>query len=145
MAVYALNFIVFASIYFTISDECGLGLKTFRSAFFLSMETLATIGYGIDGPGGAQWGDCLPGLFALMVQILSGVILDSLIIGIVFVRIARPQRRASTIVFSKHAVLRQIRGAWYLMIQVAEQRKHQLIEAHVRCCKLVVRFFLLRR
>ena len=28
-------------------------------------------------------------------------------------RIARPQRRASTVVFSKRAIIRNIKGAWW--------------------------------
>jgi hypothetical protein len=67
-----------------------------------------------------------------------------------YYRIARPQRRASTIIFGRFAVMRCIRGAWlcrslsdanevtyttshrYLMLQVGELRRHQLIEVHVR-------------
>ncbi|OQR90173.1 inward rectifier K channel (IRK-C) family protein [Achlya hypogyna] len=41
--------------------------------------------------------------------------------------------RALSIVFTKDAVIRKIRGNYYLMFQVCERRKHQLVEAHVRC------------
>lgn len=34
--------------------------------------------------------------------------------------------------FTKYAVIRKIRGSFYLMFQVCERRKHQLVEAHVR-------------
>lgn len=34
--------------------------------------------------------------------------------------------------FSQMGVIRQIRGHYYLMLQVCERRKHQLVEAHVR-------------
>lgn len=34
--------------------------------------------------------------------------------------------------FSHHGVIRKIRGHYYLMLQVCERRKHQLVEAHVR-------------
>lgn len=42
------------------------------------------------------------------------------------------QKRAGTIMFTNSAVIRQIRGSYYLMFQVCERRKHQLVEAHVR-------------
>lgn len=34
--------------------------------------------------------------------------------------------------FSQMGVVRKIRGHYYLMLQVCERRKHQLVEAHVR-------------
>jgi hypothetical protein len=34
--------------------------------------------------------------------------------------------------FSQMGVIRKIRGHYYLMLQVCERRKHQLVEAHVR-------------
>lgn len=34
--------------------------------------------------------------------------------------------------FTNSAVIRKIRGEFYLMFQVCERRKHQLVEAHVR-------------
>ena len=61
-----------------------------------------------------------------------GLFLDAVVIGGVWLRISRPQPRARTIVFSDKAVIREIRGALYFMFQVAELRKHQLVEAHVR-------------
>ncbi|KAI9895690.1 hypothetical protein PsorP6_009766 [Peronosclerospora sorghi] len=41
-------------------------------------------------------------------------------------------QRAHTILFSKSAVIRKIRGQYYFMVQTCERRKHQLVEAHVR-------------
>ncbi len=41
--------------------------------------------------------------------------------------------RASTIVFSDKAVIREIKGKFYFSFQVVEMRRHQLVEAHVRC------------
>ena len=92
IVVYLLNFLIFAGIYHHLSDQCQLGINSFAEAFFFSMETLATIGYGVEGPGSAYWDGCIGGLFALMVQILSGVLLDSMVIGIVFQRIGNTQR-----------------------------------------------------
>lgn len=30
-------------------------------------------------------------------------------------------------------MIREVNGEWYLMFQVCERRKHQLIESHVTC------------
>lgn len=48
-------------------------------------------------------------------------------------RLSRGISRASTIVFSKNAVIRRVRGKPYFMFQVCELRKHQLVETNVRC------------
>ncbi len=58
--------------------------------------------------------------------------LDALAIGVLFQRVSRAQARANTLVISSKAVIRRIRGELYLMFQICEMRKHQLVEAHVR-------------
>lgn len=42
------------------------------------------------------------------------------------------QSRANTIIFSRFAVVQQINGAWYVMFQVCERRKHQ-VRKQQRC------------
>jgi hypothetical protein len=52
--------------------------------------------------------------------------------GLIFTRISRPTKRARTLIFSNHAIIRRVNGKLYFMFQLAELRKHQLIEAQVR-------------
>ena len=66
-------------------------------------------------------------------QAVCGILLDAVIIGIFYTRLSRPSLRASTILFSDKAVVQTIEGKAYLLFQVCEMRKHQLVEAHVRC------------
>ena len=51
----------------------------------------------------------------------------------IYCRVSRPNKRASTVVFSKTAIIKRIRGKLYLDFRVCELRKHQLVEAHIRC------------
>lgn len=54
-------------------------------------------------------------------------------VGVIYCRVSRPNKRASTIVFSNTAIIKRIRGKLYLQFRVCELRKHQLVEAHIRC------------
>eukprot|EP00435_Cladocopium_sp_Y103_P067982 s41_g30.t2 len=43
---------------------------------------------------------------------------------------------AASLIFTDKAVIREIGGKFFFMIQVCEQRKHQLVEAKIRCYAL---------
>jgi len=130
-AVYVSFFTLFAFVYHIIDDECSLGLEgNFLRAYYLSLETMVTIGYGVPDP---YYGDCWEGAVVLTVQSLVQYFLNALVIGSVFVRLTRPQSRANTILFSSKAVIQVIDGHPYFMFQLCEAKHHDLLEAHVRC------------
>ena len=52
--------------------------------------------------------------------------------GIVFAKLSRPKRRATTILFSTSAVISLTNGVLRLMFRVANLLSSQLLEAHVR-------------
>ena len=142
-ALYLFWIFVFAWLYFAVSDSCELEINTFRSAWYFSVETIMTIGYGLptaqrDSP---FFNDCDGGWIFITLQSLIGVILDGVAVGIVFTRMTRAQTRATTIVFSDYAVVRKVRGRLTLQLQVCEMRKHQLVEAHVRCYAISRHFY----
>src|SRR5512140_1941679 len=92
---------------------------TFERAFFFSVETFATIGYGNISPAG-------PLAHALMTaEALVGVLAQALITGLFFARFARP---TAAITFSKRAVIAPFRDGKALMIRMANRRKNELIE-----------------
>ncbi|OQS04533.1 inward rectifier K channel (IRK-C) family protein [Thraustotheca clavata] len=133
--VYALVIFFFAIAYQTISEkdpECHVGIKSLTEAYIFSVETIMTIGYGAPSDD-IFYGGCSSMAFLLTMESFSGIFLDSILIGMFFVRFSRADTRAYSIVFSKDAVIRKIRGHYYFMFQVCERRKHQLVEAHVRC------------
>lgn len=78
----------------------------FLDAVFFSVETMATIGYG--APTDIFFDDCT-GMAALIIsQNIFSLLMDSVVLGIVFNRMARGTPRAASIVFSDKAVLRQL-------------------------------------
>ena len=123
---------MFAVGYYYIARcyDCNLGIVNIGEAFFFSIETMATVGYGTSD---IYFDDCWTVGVLLSLQVCVKLIADALTIGIIYCRLARPTRRASTILFTDKAVIRRIRGKLYFMFQLCELRKHQLAEAHVRC------------
>merc|ERR1719291_758169 len=92
---------------------------------------MVTIGYGVPDP---YMQGCWQGAVTLTVQSLLQLLITSLLIGVIFQGIARPQSRAATILFSDHAAINRYDGAHYLVFRVCELRvQHALIEPHVRC------------
>lgn len=92
---------------------------TFARAFFFSVETFATIGYGTISPSGV-----VPHLL-MTVEALVGVLAQALITGLFFARFSRPTAAVS---FSRRAVIAPFRDGRALMIRMANRRKNELIE-----------------
>ena len=128
---YLLLVFIFSLPYYYISQTygCDMGIDTYQESFAFSLETMATIGYGTQD---IFFNNCWSPVIVLACQISCKLIADAVIIGVIYSRFGRPNTRASTILFSNHAVIRRISGKLYFMFQLVELRKHQLIEAQVR-------------
>ncbi len=96
---------------------------SFGDAFFFSVQTLASIGYGAMYPT-TTYADIVVTLEALF-SILS----IALITGLAFARFSQPTAR---VVFSQYAVVTLYNGTPTLMLRVANQRYNQIVEAEVR-------------
>ncbi|CAN0196479.1 unnamed protein product, partial [Ectocarpus sp. 13 AM-2016] len=135
IGLYLTLVLLFAIVYTTISHTlgCNLKLTSIREGFLFSLETMTTVGYGTHD---YLFGSCWIMLPMLSLQACIGLLIDAFLIGILFARLSRPQTRANTVVFTKNAVIRRVRGEAYFMFQVGELRKHQLLETRVRCYAL---------
>lgn len=100
----------------------------FMRALFFSLETMMTIGYGVDDP---YFGDCPLMLLLIMAQSLVGIFASSVLFGIVLTRVSRADQRACTVAFSERAIVRAAYNELYLVLRVTEMRKHQLTQAYV--------------
>jgi len=129
-------FLIFVSWYFVANSlfalaylACGmkalggsaLGLDThpFARAFFFSVETLSTIGYGNVTPEG------LAANMVVTAEALSGLIGFAVVTGLLFARLSRPTAK---ILFSRHAVIAPYRDLTALEFRVANARSNELIE-----------------
>ena len=120
LAVYLLINLFFGTLYFVAPGSIAeMQPYSFGEAFFFSVETLATVGYGHMYP--ASW----YGHVIATLEIMVGMFGMAVITGLIFIRFARPTAR---IVFSKTAVVAQFDGRPTLMVRVANLRHHPMME-----------------
>ncbi|KAH9502904.1 G protein-activated inward rectifier potassium channel 1 [Bulinus truncatus] len=108
-------------------DFCLLGVTSFPAAILFSLETQTTIGYGMAYPNAR----CAATLPLIYLQVVLGFLIETFMLGLIFVKIARPKYRANTILFSKHAIINQENGQLVLQIRLGDLRKSHLVDAGV--------------
>ena len=96
---------------------------SFKDAFYFSVQTMATIGYGSMYPRTDYANNivCIQALFGLW-----GV---AMITGLAFARFSKPTAR---VIFSRVAVIAPFNGVSTLMYRTANQRSNQILEAQQR-------------
>lgn len=95
---------------------------SFGDAFFFSVQTMATIGYGTMAPRS---------LFAnalVCVEALTGLIALALVTGLVFARFSRPTARVR---FSRALVISPRDGVPALAFRAVNQRYNRIVEAQI--------------
>ncbi len=136
-AYVALN-MVFAVLFVLCGGESltgpGLDLPggAFTRAFFFSVQTFATIGYGHITPQGM-----VPNLIVTF-EALVGVLYQSLAAGLFIARLTRPN---ASIEFSKTAVVAPFNRGTGFMLRMTNTRRRELLdlEARVILSRMVLR------
>jgi inward rectifier potassium channel len=122
-AMFLLLNVMFGLLYFVqpsgISD---MPSGSFADAFFFSVQTLATIGYGRWAPVSVYANS------VVTVETLVGASSFALFAGLAFARFARPTAQVR---FSRHMVVTRFDGARMLMVRLANERGNQILEANV--------------
>ena len=122
--VYLLINLVFAALYMLNPHAVAeMSPGSFFDAFFFSVETLATVGYGHMYPASFY------GHLIAMLEIMVGMFGLAVITGLIFVRFSRPTARLH---FSKVAVIAPFDGVPNLMIRVANLRHQAMVEPEFR-------------
>jgi inward rectifier potassium channel len=122
--IYLLINIVFAALYLLEAHAVAeMRPGSFFDAFFFSVETLATVGYGHMYP------ETFYGHLITMLEIIVGMFGLAVITGLIFVRFSRPTAR---IHFSKVAVIAPFDGVPNLMIRLANLRHQAMVEPEFR-------------
>ncbi len=113
----------FAGLY--LLDDNGIsGMRpgSFQDAFFFSVQTVGTLGYGVMAPRS---------LFAnivVAVEVFTGLFSFAAAASLLFARFSRP---TAMIMFSKQAVITLFEGVPTLMFRAANRRRNLVVEAEV--------------
>lgn len=122
--------IVFACLY-VARPGCvaNAAPHSFADAFFFSLETLATVGYGEMAPV-TRYGHIVAAF-----EIVCGMAFTAIMTGLLFVRFSRPRAR---IVFSDQAVITHHNGRPTLMLRLGNGRLGLLTDTTARINVLVL-------
>lgn len=129
MTAYLAVNALFAAAYVGCGDDALTGFATqgmgerFVNAFFFSVDTVATIGYGTVAPTN------LAANVVVVFESLVGLLGFALVAGIVFARFARPMAQ---IVFSDNAIIAPYRGITAFMFRIVNQRSNELVQLEAK-------------
>lgn len=122
---FAVN-VIFASLFLLAGTDALTGASPggrFWRAFFFSVETFGTIGYGNIAPQNVV------AHILMTIEAVSGLLGIALITGILFARFSRPVPR---IAFSDRALVAPYHGGRALMFRIANERSSQLVDVEAR-------------
>ena len=101
---------------------------SFEDAFFFSVQTMATIGYGGMAPV-TRFAHVL-----VTIESIVGILSTALITGATFAKFAKPTAR---VLFSRKIVVTNRHGVPHMMFRMANWRRNQVVEAHLRVVLLI--------
>jgi inward rectifier potassium channel len=123
--LYLVLNLVFAVAYLACGPDALLGPGAvmlggrFSQAFFFSIQTFATIGYGQIGPNG------FAANMVVTFEALVGLMYQALATGLLFARFARP---TASILFSRRAVVAPYGDGRALMFRIVNRRRNEIIQ-----------------
>ncbi|XP_033117718.1 G protein-activated inward rectifier potassium channel 3-like [Anneissia japonica] len=140
---YLIGWVGFAGFWFAISyyngdlgyltdnpehKPCVANVDSFETAFLFSLETQTTIGYGLR----VVTPHCWMGFVLVIVQSVFSCLVDGILIGCIFAKLARPKKRAVTLKFSKYSCIAERDGQLCFMFRIGDIRSSHLYGVTIR-------------
>jgi inward rectifier potassium channel len=132
---YILAGFAFALIYWLIGVDSITGadhstpMNALRDAFFFSVQTFTTVGYGHMSPNGTLTS------FVAAMEALSGLLGLAVGTGLLYGRFSKPSAK---LIFSENMVVAPFQGGRALMFRVANRRPNVLMEIEARVLLMTV-------
>ena len=124
---------IFAWFYLMIGIENLKGLESdmgpFANAFFFSVHTLTTVGYGNVYPQG-PWANTISS-----IEAATGLMVFAIATGLLYGRFSRPSAR---IVYSKNAIVAPYQDGTSLQFRVTNARRNVLMNVEARVLLMTV-------
>jgi inward rectifier potassium channel len=102
--------------------------QSFADAFFFSVQTLSSLGYGAMSPATA-WADMV-----VTIEAPTGMLFVALATGLIFAKASKPQ---SSVLFSESLVISRRNGVPTLMLRVANARGNDVADATMTVSALI--------
>lgn len=118
---------LFAALFFAVPGSVANADGGYVDAFFFSVQTFASIGYGFMYSQGT-WGNAV-----VVAEAFVSLLSLALLTGIVFAKFARPKAR---VLFSEPILIETRDGVPTLTFRVANERGNDVVEAAVRVSAL---------
>jgi inward rectifier potassium channel len=115
----------FFALLYLAGGDCLAGARpgSFEDAFFFSVQTLATIGYGVFSPKNTYAN------IIVTLEAIVSLMAVAVVTGLAFARFSLPKAR---VVFSKNIVITSYDGVPTLMFRAANQRRNLILEAQLQ-------------
>lgn len=126
--VYLIGNLVFATLFTLIPNSINNQDPSFLEAFFFSVQTMSTIGYGTLSPTGT-WAN-----FLVVAEAFCGVILVAVMTGMVFAKLSRPYAKMR---FSQNILLSKFDGQQALSLRMGNECENDIVEANVHVSALM--------
>ena len=122
-AAFLLTNALFAVGYLVLGGVSHASPWSFRDAFFFSVQTMGTIGYG------AMFPESTAANVLVVVESIASLLLTALSTGLVFAKFSRSTAR---FVFTRRAVISRLNGVPTLMFRLGNERGNQIVNAEIR-------------
>lgn len=137
LAAFVLSYLVlnlgFGTAFMLVGGVQNATPGSFQDAFFFSVQTFATIGYGAMFPTG------LGAHLLVTGESMMSIIYAAMGTGLVFAKFSRPRAR---VLFSNVAVIAPRNGVPNLLFRVANERTNHIVEATMKVSLLRTEYTL---
>jgi inward rectifier potassium channel len=115
--------LLFAVLYLVTGGIASAGAGSFLDAFFFSVQTMGTIGYG------AMYPTTRAANLVMSVESVTSLVVTALATGLVFVRFSQIRAR---VLFCRRVAVGPIDGVPTVMLRVSNERRGAIIDARFR-------------
>ena len=123
VAVFMFSNAIFALGYMATGGIANARSGSFADAFFFSVQTMGTIGYG------AMYPQSLAAHLLVVAEAASSLVITALATGLIFSKFSLPTGKVA---FAQHATISPLDGVPTLQVRVGNERRNSIAEATVR-------------